>query len=361
MNVVKLYGAQTSAFEYIKMMINQMARKANLNLEIEEVKSAQKFIEDNISSLPAIKLKNKEVLYYQSHDNINAFIKNAYKKILTQHSYQEIKHFLVPIDHSNASLNAARYALNLAKDISAVVTFLHCYVPHSDDTIASTCSNIIDLQKDEFEKTVKKFESEFKLKDINAPVINSEFHVSFPGDTIIERAHKLNATVIMGNSGEGNITKRLFGSVSTKVVMDSKQPTIIIPKNVSYNGFNEIAYAMNDLRVDSKVVEDVIELVHPSYARINLVHIDKKESDNYNNQEELSKLYKVNYPKSLITIKEIKNDSITDGLNDFVNSNEIDLLVLTHEKKNILETIFKTSQSRKMAITSTTPVLILNI
>jgi len=358
MNAIKLYGQQTSSFEYIKMMLNRFAKKANLDLQIEEIKSTEVLIQENITSVPAIRLNNNEVLYYHSNENINEFIKNAYKKIFTPENFSSIKNFLVPIDFSETSLNAADYALNLAKDINAVVTLLHCYVPHVSDAPIPEATDTMDRQKDLFDSIVEVFESEHKVKDLNAPIINTKFEIGFPGEIIINEAHKMNATVIMGNTGTGNIAKKLFGSVSTKVISDSKQPTLIIPPDITYEGFNEIAYAMDDLRIDSKVVEDVIELVHTSYARINLVHVDKE--NNFNNDFELSKLYKVNYPKSLIEIQHVQNESVSEGLNNFVAENEIDLLIMTHKKRSVLESIFKASESKKVATTSTTPVLILH-
>jgi len=358
MNAIKLYGQQTSAFEYIKMMLNRFAKRANLDLHIEEVMSTEILIKENITSVPAIGLDNNEILYYHSNENINEFVKNAYKKIFVPENFGEIKHFLVPIDFSEASLNAADYALSLAKDLSGIVTLMHCYVPHVSDAPIPDTTDMMDKQRDLFDSIVEVFEAEYKVKDLNAPIINAKFEIGFPGETIIKEANKMNAIVVMGNTGSGNMAKKLFGSVSTKVIADSQQPTLIIPPDVIYEGFNEIAYAMDDLRVDSKVVEDVIKLVQTSYARINLVHIDDKES--YNNDFELSKLYKVNYPKSLISIQHVKNSDVTDGLNDFVSKNEIDLLIMTHVKRGILDSIFKSSQSRKVAITSTTPVLILH-
>lgn len=358
MTAIKLFGQQTSAFEYIKMMLNGFARKAELQLKIEEIKSADQFIQDNITSVPAIQLEDGEVLYYDSSENINIFIKQAFRKIFTPKNYSELRHFLVPIDFSDASLNAADYALNLAKDLNAIVTIIHCYTPHISDSPIQDDQDKLERVRGIFESIIEVFESEYKQKDLSAPIINAEFLTGFPGELIIEKAEKENATIIMANAGAGNMTKKLFGSVSTSVTMNSKRPVLIIPSDIMYGGINEVAYAMNEIEVDAKVIHQIIDFIKTSYARINLVHVDNKE---YNGTGfELNRLYKSNYPKSLITMKNIIHEDIAKGLNEFVANNEIDLLILTHTKKNILESIFTKSVSKEIAITSTTPVLILH-
>ncbi|MBT8234464.1 MAG: universal stress protein [Saprospiraceae bacterium] len=357
MNAIKLYGKQNSSYEYIKMMIKRFAKKSNIDFAIQEEHDPENFVKDEISIIPAVKI-GSDTFYYRSDDNINSFIKTVNKNIISRFKLGPFKHFLVPIDYSDTSLNSVDYALSLAKETGAIVTIIHCYTPHASDLPVMDYQDMMANNKELFESIVEVFESEHKVKDVNAPIINTEFVVGFAGDTIIERAKELNATIVMGTTGAGNALKKIFGSVSAKVINQSEQPIIIVPSDGVFEGLNEVAYATDDLEVDTKAMPQVIDLVKCSYPRINLVHIYKPGDNKID--FDLFEIYKTNYPKSLVKKNNIENENIADGLNNFVTSNEIDLLVMTHIKKNVLEKIFKKSQSQEVAITSTTPVLILH-
>ncbi|MFW2368569.1 MAG: universal stress protein [Desulforhopalus sp.] len=136
---------------------------------------------------------------------------------------------LLPYDGSIHSINAAKYALKLAKLFGAHVTILNCYdwrsniseVPESlvKDLKANSKQNAEDLLK----KPAGIFENQgvaFKLETI----------IGSPGYVLTELAKsKEYDLIIMGSHGHSDIAGLFLGSVTHKVLNKIYCPVLVVP------------------------------------------------------------------------------------------------------------------------------------
>lgn len=136
---------------------------------------------------------------------------------------------LLPYDGSIHSINAAKYALKLAKLFGAHVTILNCYEWRSnisevpDSLVKDLKANSKQKAEDLLKKPAGIFENQgvaFKLETI----------IGSPGYVLTELAKsKEYDLIIMGSHGHSNIAGLFLGSVTHKVLNTIYCPVLVVP------------------------------------------------------------------------------------------------------------------------------------
>jgi len=142
----------------------------------------------------------------------------------------KIEKILLPFDGSIHSVNAATYALDLAKLSEAHVTIINCYDEGqwvvsgiSDSLIKGIKSNRRKIA----EKILKKAEGIFTGQGVDFEL---ETIAGLPGDVLTNQAKtKDYDLIIMGSHGHSDIAGLFLGSVTHKVLNTIYCPVLIVP------------------------------------------------------------------------------------------------------------------------------------
>tara|TARA_R110002072_G_scaffold163611_4_gene316398 strand:- start:51 stop:719 length:669 start_codon:yes stop_codon:yes gene_type:complete len=165
--------------------------------------------------------------------------------------------------------------------------------------------------------------------------------------------------IVMGTKGESVIKNKIFGSVASGVLEHISCPTIFVPSAAECNKPQNIAFATDLTNIDEEI-EELIAFAQFYNATIHVVHVYPDMIDPSTFDEESTKLEliaKTSYPN--ITFNAVMDSDIIDGLDKFVESDNPDLIAMFTYKTGILEYLFNTSYTEKMAMHSRTPLLIL--
>ena len=81
---VTMYGQHTSAYEYIKMMLLQNTKKANVDLKITEINDWMEIVRQKVPSLPTIRVNNHIDMSYTQDQNINQYVHKLTTEILKE-------------------------------------------------------------------------------------------------------------------------------------------------------------------------------------------------------------------------------------------------------------------------------------
>lgn len=142
----------------------------------------------------------------------------------------KIEKILVPYDGSGHSINATKYALQLAKLLGAHVTILHCYelvdyvVPEVPESLIP---NIRSNMKREAEEILKKAEGIFENQGVRYKL---ETMAGTAGYVLTNMAKsKEYDLIIMGSHGHSDIAGLFLGSVTHKVLNTIYCPVLIVP------------------------------------------------------------------------------------------------------------------------------------
>jgi nucleotide-binding universal stress UspA family protein len=142
----------------------------------------------------------------------------------------KIDKILLPFDGSAYSVNAAKYALELAKLIAAHVHVVYCYEWNNlqlTELPQSLFDEIKANRKRDAEELLQKADGVFANQGINYTL---EAVVGSPGFELIKIAKsKEYDLIVMGSHGHSDIAGLFLGSVTHKVLNKIYCPVLIVP------------------------------------------------------------------------------------------------------------------------------------
>ncbi|HKL49977.1 MAG TPA: universal stress protein [Wenzhouxiangellaceae bacterium] len=139
------------------------------------------------------------------------------------------KEILVPVDGSENSVRAVRYALGLAKPLGARIRLFYVFPVSSVEIIGMAGMSRDDIEhaaQAAAQRVFDKLHAEIGEPDVK---LEDETSIGDPAEEIIrctEDDHEL--LVILGRRGLSRIQSLLLGSVSEKVVRHAHSPVTVI-------------------------------------------------------------------------------------------------------------------------------------
>ncbi len=138
-----------------------------------------------------------------------------------------IKSILCPLDFSDASKNAFRYACEFARAMGSKIRLLNVVEPRplAADMTLTYIPVEEDLEKAAMED-MQPLVEEAKSKGIE---VDAEVVIGIPADVILEQIDESDASMlIMGSHGKTGLSRLLMGSVAEGVVRKAKVPVLIV-------------------------------------------------------------------------------------------------------------------------------------
>lgn len=270
-----------------------------------------------------------------------------------------LSHLLVPIDYSDKSVFGLKYAVKLNKTLNGKITFVN--VIKGVDPIWSDF--FTDVERDILLKKLQDHMRNFVHK--SADIDDSQFDCLIAKgklcDTIMQTAKSLNASaIIMGTSHADNIKKLIIGTNALRVVSEAQCPVITIKCEPKDSDIKRIILPLDISKETREKVVDAVDIAKKLNAEIMVVSA-------YTFNDEL--LYKklrqqqdqvVNY----ITERGIKctgnlfkTDDQVDGVLDFIDSNNGDMVIITTHQQLEIVTSFLGSFAKSIISKANVPVM----
>ena len=309
-----------------------------------------------------------KIIKISSHDTGSAK-ENAINRM------RVVRRILVPVDFSDISFNACRFAVSLAAKFKAEVKLVHVFYNPAIDVspYADHYSYQIKLVESlrEIEKSARenmlKLEHKLKMwciKENFAQIrISTKLINGFSTDEILEYSKKYRpAVVIMGTRGLTRDNYKAFGRVVSKVIENGTVPVLALPVGTAktINEINAVLYATDFDPSDYSALNRLIQMLTPFNIKIHCIHIslvEKKPWDTVKLDE--LKAHLLNEYKGIdITFDNIVSDNLVNGLETYIRDNKIEALAVTTHKRNLLEKIFIPSISRKIYSETGKPLLV---
>ena len=186
-------------------------------------------------------------------------------------------HFLIPVDFSDASANALRYAFELNKHFIAKLHVLHVFdVPFSASPETDTAVYEYESIRQSFTERTWKFIGDHK-GDFHFDVevfVTSGGH--FQG--VVTYAEEKNIDlIILGNKGKTGLGRWFYGTVTQQLLRKAPCPALSVPAQFPWKPVHEIVVCtdysepLTDRQCETlKVFEDRLE------ARLRFLHVQDK-------------------------------------------------------------------------------------
>ncbi len=272
-----------------------------------------------------------------------------------------MKTIIVPTDFSAASVNAVRYATEIARHLQAGILLLHVLplplivpeVPLPPDSY--------ELAMTEANHAIKTIQEALQSQDQGVPITCKTITGSFA-----EAIQRFNEqpdvfAMIMGTSGAGATEAFFLGSFSLTAAQQFTRPVIVVPPDYSFAGIRKIGLACDMRNVAETVPFESIKTLFEHFdARLEILYVSKPGEKMFPQVLTESKFIQNNLAALRPEIRIATNDDIREGLETFVKKQEIDLLLLLPKERNFVESLFHRSVTKKMVLHPEAPVMILH-
>jgi nucleotide-binding universal stress UspA family protein len=273
-----------------------------------------------------------------------------------------MKTILIPVDFSDVSYTAAKYAIDFATEFHiGKLIFYNSYKLHAVDA---------DLAAPDDEKNVYKQASLKHLKEMYERVVGAgapSFAVHFHADNksvkdgvgkLVE-AHDV-SLIVMGIAGRSDIENTLIGENTMAVAASGVAPLLIVPREAVFEPVGKIVYA-TDLRNVEEVtpVSSIIKFCRTMGAGLHIVHADyegKHHSPSADLNQQLLRQYFADLQPKFHYVEEHKDSA--QGIYDYVKRNEIGLIIMASRNYGFFERLFHSSVSKKLLNMADVPVVL---
>jgi len=272
-----------------------------------------------------------------------------------------MKTILVPIDFSETSLNAARYAVKFARQLGCKVTLLHAFtlppVMPLKDGLALTEEDLWEINMTELNRVALTLAPIDLLVKIDYLQLRGRlFEVVSQFEESIQTM-----AVVMGITGAGKVKEAIIGSNTIAVSSRTVIPVLIVPEDAVYQPVSDVGLTTDFKNVVEAIPEDKIkELINLLGAKLHVLNVDFKSRDWNNDTPFQSGLIETMFEHYHPEYHFIENSNIAEGLSDYAEKHSIELLIAIPKQHNLVDHLFSKSQTKELAFHSRVPVMIMH-
>ncbi|MEP6927355.1 MAG: universal stress protein [Ginsengibacter sp.] len=267
-----------------------------------------------------------------------------------------MKTFLVPVDFSATSINAAEYAVDLTKDFPGVDIILYNVYNHiSFPTLTGKEEGSRQMIT---ERELKRLKRKLHPSDEQNILIDCE------EGSFIENIEKYVVSnhidmVIMGITGSSRIKQVFMGTNTLNVIRHINTPVMIIPPKAEFKGLKNVLFTSDFKDVARTTPFDslkkMLDLFKP---KLNILNVDSEHyielTDEYKIEREAMEDKMTNYNPEFSFLRAY---DFLDGISRFVETKNIDAIITVPRRHNFLSQLFKTSHTKKLAYHSHVPII----
>ena len=154
----------------------------------------------------------------------------------------------------------------------------------------------------------------------------------------------------------------MFGSVSTHVSQKANCPVLLVPNEIEYKKVKNMVYACDFDHKSFKHVGLVSDIAKTFAANVHLLFVKTEENERTNYEvdiEDMRTVFHTQAPKLTYTSKIITEDDVVEGINQYAQANNIEMVVAVTKHRRFWDRILHSSKTKEMAIYSELPVLII--
>jgi len=260
-----------------------------------------------------------------------------------------MNHIIVPVDLSNNSKDALRYAGHLAERAGANIMIIHSQ-SLLQKAIAFTTGKG-ETEKDPQKWILKRIR---KLKEKH-PEIIVDFKIT--KDDIINSLEKsiesANADlVVMGTQGQNENPDTFLGSTSGALAKTTEIPVLLIPPGFKFKGIDRIVFAAKNTFVKYiGALDPIIHINQIFKPHVQLLHLGEQPDPIPESSFSILKV--------INDITRYGNDNFNESIREYLTQHHADLLCVIRRKRGFVEKMMEPSKTLASKFYTDIPVLVL--
>lgn len=276
-----------------------------------------------------------------------------------------MKKILFPLDFSETSYNAFIYALEMAERLNAELVLLHTFeFPIVDSqTITFNYATVYDTLElanfEQFREVMPRLHAiaaERNLEHIEMEHILMDGDLIYNIKKIIEQENI--DMVIMGTKGAEGWFDILLGTNASSVIAKVSVPVLCIPFEAHYDKLKTIAFTTRFRQKDIEALQNVVFYAKLFNAKIKCLCV--KTADLEIDEQDVRYWQSHFQDEESIEFFIIPDEDVKGTIEDFLVSQNVDLLAMLTYKRNFFEELFSNSTAQQLSYHLKKPILALH-
>jgi nucleotide-binding universal stress UspA family protein len=331
-----------------------------VNSEVVDVTEVSAIVASGVSRTPALLFDS--VIVAEGEVPTPADIMTLFKRrYMYQSKLYQLKKILVPIDFSNLSDGAMRYAYKLAQVLDADMEIVHFHEP--DNPLLQPHLSI-DFVYNLTKKLYNHVENTLQItlqNDGTAQKVTTRLIREAPKFSLVELS-KESDIIVISTAGTNGWPEPFFDNVSAYVAREAHCPVLLVPSHAIFKGLPNIVYAANFESKLSEKVKEVVSFAEKFDSQLHFVHIGKMELSDKTLEEQI---FEINFRyaggKYPFRFDRIVSDNIVESLTEFSKLQNADLIVFITEHRDFWQDLLHSSVSREMLFSTKIPILVAHV
>jgi nucleotide-binding universal stress UspA family protein len=250
---------------------------------------------------------------------------------------------LLPTDFSKNSGNAISYAMELFKNEKCNFFFLHTYTPSfyrmdymlGGPLFSAIPDTDVDISLAGLEKTLEDVKKSYENPKHSYNIISAFNTLT---DEINEvTVEKEIDMVVMGTQGATGAKEIFLGTNTVYVLRKAIAPVLVIPENYTFQKIKKILFPSDYLsNYKENELSTAIKMVKLNKAKLIVLHVKEEYDLTASQQENKMALYR-SLDGLSTAFTELKGSLMPNAILNYVQDNEIDLLMMMNRKHSFFE------------------------
>ena len=256
---------------------------------------------------------------------------------------------IVPVDFSDTSLHAARYAAQLL-------------VGHYEVTIILYHSYSKPYEAAGVEGDLERLKAGLMKDYIVKIEVMAHQEDNFVDGLEKTARHRRADMVIMGITGKSALAQVFFGSNTLKMAERKVCPVLIVPQNASFTPLKNVMLT-SDFKnavstTPSTPIKDFLDVFNP---QLHIVNVDKDHyislTEEYENEkQELKQLFADYKPEFYF----MRLYDVDEAINLFAESRNIDLIIAIQKNHSFIGKLLSGSRTKTLSYHSKLPIMVMH-
>lgn len=256
---------------------------------------------------------------------------------------------IIPTDFSENAYKAVSYVYDHFEKKDIEISLIHTVLPPSSSR--GVMIRIDDIMEEDAHRNMDMLLKRIKESYDHEPepIIRGGHLKDW-----VEQVSKITTPdlIVMGTKGENDIASKLMGSVTESIVRTSVIPVLGVPSDYVSSPVNHITIssALDKLKKQDFIAKCISNL-KDKHVHLEILRVILDPSQNAPRSVKMNGLE--------VPVEAIRSDSPVNGINSYLDENNVDLLCLFHSKNGRLDYLFNRSVTKTICARVKLPLLII--
>jgi nucleotide-binding universal stress UspA family protein len=278
-----------------------------------------------------------------------------------------MKNILIPTDFSENSWNAIKYAMQFFKNkkcnfyllhVTSITNYIDADAPLLTD-IESIENTLIKEAKTDLKELLKKIKSLNGNNKHNYITLTSiDYFIDAVRNQVSEKKIDL---VVMGTKGATGFKEAMVGSNTGDLITKVQCPVLVVPEDAVFRIPKEIAFPTDyNIYYQTSILNIISGIVKMYNSALRVLHVSKRNTSLTTFQKENQEYLSDYFIDEKHSFHKVTSKKIESGLQCFVESRNIDLIVMVAKNLNLFQQILFKPTVEEISYHTEIPFLVLH-